>query len=76
MRRSRADGPYRLGDDHSTVKIKNYRSADCAVGIDEKQKQEIGNLRSTKGEMKYDNAASGPPSLCVDAVKRPFLVIS
>jgi ATP-dependent DNA ligase len=28
----RADAPYRLGDDHSTVKIKNYRSADCVVG--------------------------------------------
>jgi ATP-dependent DNA ligase len=76
----RADAPYRPGDDHSTVKIKNYRSADCviggfrdrsigsarnelllglydqkgrlqyvgAVGIDTKQKQEIGNLRSKK----------------------------
>jgi ATP-dependent DNA ligase len=28
----RADAPYRPGDDHSTVKIKNYRSADCVVG--------------------------------------------
>ncbi len=76
----RADAPYRPGVDHSTVKIKNYRSADCviggfrdhsigsarnelllglydqkerlqyvgAVGIDVKQKQKIGNLRSKK----------------------------
>ncbi len=68
------------GDDHSTVKIKNYRSADCViggfrdhsigsarnelllglydqkghlqyvipVGIDAKQKQEVGNLRPKK----------------------------
>jgi ATP-dependent DNA ligase len=28
----RADAPYRPGDDHSTVKIKNYRSADCVIG--------------------------------------------
>ena len=28
----RASAPYRPGDDHSTVKIKNYRSADCVVG--------------------------------------------
>jgi ATP-dependent DNA ligase len=28
----RADVPYRPGYDHSTVKIKNYRSADCVVG--------------------------------------------
>ena len=76
----RADAPYRPGDDHSTVKIKNYRSADCviggfrdhsigsarnelllglydqkghlqyvsSVGIDAKQKQQVGNLRSKK----------------------------
>ena len=76
----RADAPYRPGDDHSTVKIKNYRSADCviggfrdhsigsarnelllglydqkgrlqyvsSVGIDAKQKQQFGNLRSKK----------------------------
>jgi ATP dependent DNA ligase domain len=76
----RANAPYRPGDDHSTVKIKNYRSADCvidgfrdhsigsarnelllgvydqkghlqyvgAVGIDTKQKQQVGNLRSKK----------------------------
>ena len=75
-----ADAPYRPGDDHSTVKIKNYRSADCviggfrdhsigsarnelllglydqkgrlqyvsSVGIDAKQKQQVGNLRSKK----------------------------
>src|SRR5438132_7135780 len=68
------------GDDHSTVKIKNYRSADCviggfrdhsigsardelllglydqkerlqyvgSVGMDAKQKQQVGNLRSKK----------------------------
>jgi ATP-dependent DNA ligase len=75
----RANAPYRPGDDHSTVKIKNYRSADCvvggfrdhsigsarnelllglydqkggclqyvgSVGIDAKQKQQVGNLRS------------------------------
>jgi ATP-dependent DNA ligase len=28
----RADAPYRPGDDHSTVKIKNCRSADCLIG--------------------------------------------
>jgi ATP-dependent DNA ligase len=28
----RADAPYRPGDDHSTVKIKNYRSVDCVIG--------------------------------------------
>ena len=28
----RADVSYRPGDDHSTVKIKNYRSEDCVVG--------------------------------------------
>jgi ATP-dependent DNA ligase len=28
----RADAPYRPRDDNSTVKIKNYRSADCVVG--------------------------------------------
>jgi len=76
----RADAPYRPGDDHSTVKIKNYWSADCviggfrdhsigsarnelllglydqkghlqyvsSVGIDTKQKQQVGNLRSKK----------------------------
>jgi len=76
----RADAPYRPGDDHSTVKIKNYRSADCviggfrdhsigsarnelllglydqkghlqyvsSVGIDEKQKQQVGMLRPKK----------------------------
>ena len=76
----RADAPYRPGDDHSTFKIKNYRSADCviggfrdhsigsarnelllglydqkghlqyvsSVGIDAKQKQQVGNLRSKK----------------------------
>jgi ATP-dependent DNA ligase len=76
----RADAPYRPGNDHSTVKIKNYRSADCvvggfrdhvigsarnelllglydqeghlqyvsSVGIDAKQKQQIGMLRPKK----------------------------
>jgi ATP-dependent DNA ligase len=76
----RADAPYRPGDDHSTVKIKNYRSADCviggfrdhsigsarnelllglynqkghlqyvsSVGIDAKQKQQVGVLRPKK----------------------------
>jgi ATP-dependent DNA ligase len=76
----RADAPYRPRDDHSTGKIKNYRSADCviggfrdhsigsarnelllglydrkghlqyvsSVGIDAKQKQQVGNLRSKK----------------------------
>ena len=76
----RADAPYRPGDDHSTVKIKNYRSADCvvggfrdhaigsarnklllglydqkgrlqyvsSVGIDAKQKQQVGMLRPKK----------------------------
>jgi ATP-dependent DNA ligase len=76
----RADAPYRPGDDHSTVKIKNYRSADCvtggfrdhvigsarnelllglydqkghlqyvsSVGIDAKQKQQVGMLRPQK----------------------------
>jgi ATP-dependent DNA ligase len=28
----RAEAPYRPGDDHCMVKIKNYRSADCVVG--------------------------------------------
>jgi ATP-dependent DNA ligase len=28
----RADAPYQPGGDHSTVKIKNYRSADCVIG--------------------------------------------
>ena len=82
----RADAPYRPGDDHSTVKIKNYRSADCVVGgfrehvigsvrnelllglydqkghlqyvipvgIDAKQKQEVGNLRPKKTTTFYD----------------------
>ena len=76
----RADAPYRPGDDHSTVKIKNYRSADCvidgfrdhvigsarnelllglydqkghlryvsSVGIDAKQKQQVGMLKPKK----------------------------
>src|SRR5262249_23530750 len=76
----RADAPYRPGDDHSTVKIKNYRSADCviggfrdhvigsarnelllglydqkehlqyvsSVGIDAKQKRQVGMLRPKK----------------------------
>ena len=76
----RADAPYRPGDHHSTVKIKNYRSADCvvggfrdhsigsarnelllglydqkghlqyvsSVGIDAKQKQQVGILRPKK----------------------------
>jgi hypothetical protein len=76
----RADAPYRPGDDHSTVKIKNYRSADCliggfrdhsigsarnelllglydqkghlqyvsSVGIDAKQKQQVGLLKPKK----------------------------
>jgi ATP-dependent DNA ligase len=76
----RVDAPYRPGDDHSTVKIKNYRSADCvvggfrdhvigsarnelllglydqnghlqyvsSVGINAKQKQQVGMLRPKK----------------------------
>jgi ATP-dependent DNA ligase len=76
----RADAPYRPGDDHSTAKIKNYRSANCviggfrdhvigstrnelllglydqnghlqyvsSVGIDAKQKQQVGMLRPKK----------------------------
>jgi ATP-dependent DNA ligase len=82
----RADAPYRPGDDHSTVKIKNYRSADCviggfrdrsigsarnelllglydqkghlqyvsSVGIDAKQKQQVGMLRPKKTTTFYD----------------------
>ena len=82
----RADAPYRLGDDHSTVKIKNYRSADCviggfrdhsigsarnelllglydqngrlqyvsSVGVDAKQKQQVGMLRPKKTTTFYD----------------------
>jgi ATP-dependent DNA ligase len=76
----RADAPYRPGNDRSTVKIQNYRSADCviggfrdhsigsarnelllglydqnghlqyvsSVGIDAKQKQQVGILRPKK----------------------------
>ena len=82
----RADAPYRPGGDHSTVKIKNYRSADCviggfrdraigsarnelllglydqngrlqyvsSVGIDAKQKQQVGMLRPKKRTLFYD----------------------
>jgi ATP-dependent DNA ligase len=82
----RADAPYRPGDDHSTVKIKNYRGADCvvggfrdhsigsarnelllglfdqkgrlqyvgSVGIDAKQKRQVGKLRPKKTTNFYD----------------------
>jgi ATP-dependent DNA ligase len=82
----RAEGPYRPGDDHCMVKIKNYRSADCvvggfrdraigsarnelllglydqkghlqyvsSVGIDAKQKQQVGKLRPKKTTTFYD----------------------
>jgi ATP-dependent DNA ligase len=82
----RADAPYRPGDDHSTVKIKNYRRADCliggsrdhsigsarnelllglydqkerlqyvgSVGIDTRQKQQVGLLRPKKTTTFYD----------------------
>jgi ATP-dependent DNA ligase len=80
-----ADAPYRPGDDHSMVKVKNYRSADCvvggfrdhsigsarnelllglydqkghlqyvsSVGIDAKQKRQVGNLRLKKTTIFY-----------------------
>jgi ATP-dependent DNA ligase len=82
----RADAPYRPGDDHSTVKIKNYRNADCviggfrdhsigsarnelllglydqkghlqyvsSVGIDAKQKEQVGMLKPKKTTTFYD----------------------
>jgi ATP-dependent DNA ligase len=84
--RSHTGFSYRPGDDHSTVKIKNYRSADCviggfrdhsigsarnelllglydqkerlqyvgSVGIDTKQKQQVGLLRPKKTTTFYD----------------------
>jgi ATP-dependent DNA ligase len=89
----RADAPYRQGDDHSTVKIKNYRSADCviggfrdhsigsarnelllglydqkghlqyvsSVGIDAKQKQQVGMLKPKKTTTFYGRRGLQPP---------------
>jgi ATP-dependent DNA ligase len=86
FRAKRAEAPYRPGDEHSIVKIKNYRSADCviggfrghsigsarnelllglydqkerlqyvsSIGIDAKQKQQVGMLRPKRTTPFYD----------------------
>src|SRR6516164_5648424 len=55
----RADAPYRLGDDHLTVRIKNYRSADCVVGgfrdhvIGSARNELLLGLYDQKGKLQY-----------------------
>ena len=55
----RADTPYRPGDDHSTVKIKNYRSADCVIGgfldhvIGSARNELLLGLYDQKGHLQY-----------------------
>src|SRR5271165_1418227 len=55
----RADAPYRPGDDHSTVKIKNYRSADCVIGgfrdhvIGSARNELLLGLYDQKGHLQY-----------------------
>jgi len=60
----RADAPYRPGDDDSTVKIKNYRSADCVVGdfrdhvIGSVRNELLLGLYDEKGRLQYVSSAS------------------
>ena len=55
----RADAPYRPGDDHSTVKIKNDRSADCVVvgfrdhSIGSARNELLLGLYDQKGHLQY-----------------------
>src|SRR6516225_9086532 len=55
----RAYAAYRPGDDHSTVKIKNYRSADCVIGgfrdhsIGSAQNELLLGLYDQKGRLQY-----------------------
>ena len=55
----RSDAPYRPGDDHSTVKIKNYRSADCVVAgfrdhiIGSARNELLLGLYDQKGHLQY-----------------------
>jgi ATP-dependent DNA ligase len=60
----RADAPYRPGDDHSTVKIKNYRSADCVVGgfrdhsIGSARNELLLGLYDQNGHLQYVSSVS------------------
>src|ERR1700751_6032084 len=66
----RADAPYRPGDDHSSVKIKNYRSADCVIGgfrdhsIGSARNELLLGLYDQKGHLQYVS------SVAIDANKK------